>query len=356
MNFNVAKYAELRNKLAALNRVKLAELPTPLQEAPRFAESLGGPRVLIKREDLTGLAFGGNKTRMFEFSLRKVIEEGYDTIIAGAAVQSNYSRQMAAACAKLGLEAHLFFRTPRGDGDLDIQGNLLLDLLAGANVTILKGGCREDQRLAAEELAERLRQRGRKPYIARGLHEHHIGYDAAAYANCLIELFEQLSERNERVDHIYVSSLDSTHAGLLFAAEYIEATVKILAVAPMIEIIRAKTVEERICNIGDLIAAILGVDSVIRPENILSTTDYVGAGYGLVSDESKEALALLASTEGIFLDPVYSSKAMAGLIDHIRKGIISKDETVVFIHTGGGPSLFAYADEFDLDYEQEEIF
>jgi len=345
MLFNSEKFKELKARLDSFKKINLANLPTPLHEAPNLSKYLNGPKILMKREDLTGLAYGGNKTRMFEYSLSKVLDEGYDTIIAGAAVQSNYCRQMAAACAKIGLDVYLVLRTVRGEKDYDIQGNLLLDLLAGANVNILEGADREQQKEFAEDLAKRLKKKGKKPYIARGLNEQHIGYDAIAYVNCMVEIFEQLQEREIEPEYIYVASNDSTHAGLLFAAEYLESPIKIVAINPMREIIRARTANERISNICKKISETLSIELEVNPQNIYSIPDYVGDGYGIITKECREAINIVAKTEGIFLDPVYSGKAMAGLIDHIKSGRLSRDCTVVFIHTGGNPLLFAYADE-----------
>ena len=249
MLFDIEKLGELKSRINSIDRIKLAHLPTPLHQASRLSKALGGPMILIKRDDLTGLAFGGNKTRMFEYSLKQILNEGYDTIIAGAAVQSNYCRQMVAACAQIGIDVHLVLRTVRGGKDHDVQGNLLLDLLAGAKVNIMENVTREEQIKFAESLAEKLSKQGKKPYIARGIHEDHIGYDAIAYVHCIIEIFEQLQKRKIEPEYIYVASSDSTYAGLLFGAEYMDSPIKIIAINPMREIIRAQTNYERISNI-----------------------------------------------------------------------------------------------------------
>ncbi len=301
--------------------------------------------ILIKRDDLTGLAFGGNKTRMFEYSLKQILNEGYDTIIAGAAVQSNYCRQMVAACAQIGIDVHLVLRTVRGGKDHDVQGNLLLDLLAGAKVNIMENVTREEQIKFAESLAEKLSKQGKKPYIARGIHEDHIGYDAIAYVHCIIEIFEQLQKRKIEPEYIYVASSDSTYAGLLFGAEYMDSPIKIIAINPMREIIRAQTNYERISNICKKVSEILNIEIEIKPQNINMIPDYVGNGYGFLTPECKHAINIVANNEGIYLDPVYTGKAMAALIDHISIGKFSKKSIVIFIHTGGGPIIFAYADE-----------
>ena len=348
MKFNQKKLDILKEKLKKLEKVKLAQLPTPLHEAPNLSRLLNGPRIFIKREDLTGMAFGGNKTRMFEYMLAKIIREGYDTIIAGAAVQSNYCRQMAAGCAKLGLECHLLLRPVRKDKDYIPQGNYLLDLLMGAKVTILQNNSQEYQVSEAEKLAEELRNKGRKPFIARAINEKFVGYDSSAYVDCMVEICEQVKEQNLHFDYIYVASLDTTHTGLLFGAEYLEAEVEIRAINPVDLNFLAWVPEKKVMEINQEICKVLGIDFTIPSNRIFSISDYIGDGYGMMTDGCREAIKLVARTEGIFLDPVYSGKGMAGLIDHIKRGELGKEDTVLFIHTGGTPALFAYADELEV--------
>lgn len=349
MKFNEKRLNELKNKINELDRIKLAYLPTPLHELPNLSKLLGGPKIFFKREDLTGLAFGGNKTRMFEYVLAKIIKEGYDTIIAGAAVQSNYCRQMSAACAKLGLECHLVLRPIRGDKDKEIQGNLLLDLLMGAKVTILKDRSHEHQIKEALKLAEKLKSEGKKPFVARGINEEYIGYDGVAYVDCMIEILEQTKEQGLEFPYMYAATLDTTHTGLLFGAEYVESEIKIIALNPVDASFMDFVPEEKVLQINKEICKVLGIDYSINTDRIFSTSDYLGEGYGIITEECKEAVQLVARTEGILLDPVYSGKAMAGLIDHIKTGKLSKQDTVLFIHTGGNPALFAYANDFKFN-------
>jgi len=351
IKFNQQKLEQLKGHIEKLPRVHLANLPTPLQDAPRLSQKLKGPHIYFKRDDLTGLALGGNKTRMFEFILGHVLQTGADSVVAGAATQSNYCRQLTAACNKLGLKTYLVLRKVRGDKDLQIQGNLLLDLLAGADVKIIEAKNPAEQIHIIEEVAEDLRAKGHHPYIARMANTTDVGLDAVAYVNCIVELIEQLKKNNINPDYLYVSSADTTQAGLVLGAKFLELDLNIVGIDPL-----GKTwggeVPSMVARIANMAAKHLGLDIHIEPSHVISDNRYVGEGYGLPTSEGKEAIKLVAETEGIFLDPVYSGKAMAGLIDHIQKGKIKKDKKVIFLHTGGFPALFAYADEFKLKFQQ----
>jgi len=348
MFFNKNRFQKLKSAVDKLNRVHLINSPTPVHELKNLSEILGGPRIMIKRDDLTGLAFGGNKSRMFEFVLSNVLDKGYDTVIAGASVQSNYCRQMAAACAQLGLDTHLILREARGKKNFTPQGNLLLDLLIGVEITILKDGTQDEQKKAAEALSEKLKKKGKKPYIARVMNKDDLGIDAVGYTSCLIELTEQLQRQRVKPDYLYAASGDTTHAGLLFGAEFIESNLDIIAFNPVDKNFLDQIPEEIVFEIADKITEVLNIDFKVNPERIFSSSDYIGEGYGALSDKAREAIKLVAKTEGIFLDPVYTGKAMAGLIDHIKKGRLDHNDTVVFLHTGGTPALFAYADDLDV--------
>jgi len=337
---------ELRKKINTLPRVKLAVLPTPLHELKRLTDFFGGPRIYIKRDDLTGLAFGGNKTRMFEFLLARAINEGADCVIGGAAVQSNYCRQLTAACSILGLETHLVLRRIRGKKDDDIHGNLLLDLIAGATVHIIDTD-QNGQRMAMYDLADNLKKEGKKPFVVRMAGDSDLTPDVAAYVECFCEIIEQCDELHIRPDRLYVSSYDSTQAGLEIGKRVLGSDVRIIGITPAVWDIDSS---ECICRYANQAAQNLGLDVSIDSKDVYSSTEYVGKSYGIPTDEGVEMIKLMAREEGIFLDPVYTSKAFAGLRDHIKRGEIGKDENVLFIHTGGNPALFAYAR--DLDYEE----
>jgi 1-aminocyclopropane-1-carboxylate deaminase/D-cysteine desulfhydrase-like pyridoxal-dependent ACC family enzyme len=343
---------KLKSRIDSFPKVSLAELPTPLQELPRLSAALGGPRILMKRDDLTGMAFGGNKTRMFEFLLARVLRDGADTVIAGAAVQSNYCRQLAGAANRLGLETHLVLRRVRGERDDEIQGNLLLDLLAGAHVTVIAGGPAE-QREAMFALAERLRGQGRRPQVLRMAEDRDLSPDVIAYVDCFRELDEQCAALGVTPLRLYVASYDTTQAGLELGRALLGSSVEIRGVAP------ARWGGEGPCELiarcANQGAEALGVGVRFDARKIRNTLDFVGEGYGIPTRDSLAALRLVARTEGIFLDPVYTSKAMAALVAHVRAGELTGEDSVVFLHTGGATALFAYQPELDLGELAERL-
>jgi D-cysteine desulfhydrase family pyridoxal phosphate-dependent enzyme len=343
MNKNVT-IQQLRASINALPRVNLATLPTPLHELPRFSKAIGGPRIFMKRDDLTGLAFGGNKTRMFEFLLAQALKEGADTIIGGAGVQSNYSRQLTAACRTLGLDVHLILRRIRGRKDDTVQGNLLLDLLAGATVRVIDATT-EEQADAMYALAENLKKQGKKPYVVRLAQDKDLSPDVAAYADCFCEIVEQSQGLGIKPTHLYCASYDSTQAGLELGKAALGTELRIMGIAPADWM---DGVADLVANYANQAARTLGLSVTVDEKDVFNTEDYVGQGYGIITPEAVEMIKLLARTEGIFLDPVYTSKAMAALKDHVEKGILTKNDTVVFLHTGGTPALFAYVDDLGI--------
>jgi 1-aminocyclopropane-1-carboxylate deaminase/D-cysteine desulfhydrase-like pyridoxal-dependent ACC family enzyme len=327
--------ALLRERVACVPRASLAKLPTPLDEAPRFSAALGGPRILIKREDLTGLAFGGNKTRMLEFRMANALREGADCIINGAAVQSNDCRQTAAAGAKLGLKVYLVLKEGRNRSDAAPQGNFLLDQLLGAEVVTIAPDESVSQRQAMLDLADRLRSDGHRPYLA--FQDLHLW--AVAYVDCFLEIHNQLAAMGVQAQYIYLTSELMSQAGLMLGIRAIDAPLSVVGMSPSHH--RADALE-RIVSLATEAGRFLGLDVSFSSANVNNTDAYVGEAYGRPTQAGVEAIKLLAQTEAILLDPVYSSKGMAGLIDHIRQGSIGKDDTVVFVHTGGSPALFAY--------------
>ena len=335
---------QLEERIRAIPRVTLAHLPTPLDRADRLSQALGGPRILIKREDATGLAVGGNKARMFEFVLADVVASGCEAVVASSAVQSNYLRQLAAACARLGLECHLVLKRVRGDKDNEVQGGLLLDLLLGANVRLSDCDWAE-LALEAEAEAERLRAQGKKVYLARSANTSGLGLYAVAYCEVFVELVRQLEERDLTIDRLWVASSDTTQAGLALANKFLGSPWRISGVSPFGEAIDTHTVMSEIASDA---AEVLGLDTRVETHEIENFHQYAGAGYGMASPEANSALELVARSEGTLLDPVYTAKAMAGLIDKIQAGEVSESETVAFIHTGGTPAVFAYPDELEL--------
>jgi len=342
---------ELRKKIEGFPREKLADLPTPLQEVPRFSQALGGPRIFIKRDDLTGLAFGGNKTRMFEFLLARARNEGADTVIGGAGVQSNYCRQLTAACNVMGFETHLVLRRIRGLKDNTVQGNLLLDLLAGAHVHIIDADA-ETQSKEIYALAEELKKKGKKPYVVRLAAQDDLTPDVVSYVNCFCEIHEQCDALGIQPTYLYVSSYDSTQAGLEVGRELLGNPLKIRGIAPAVWETDAAGLIARYAN---QIAGALKVPCEFTAEKVYNTTAYVGEGYGVPTPEAVEMIKLMARTEGIFLDPVYTCKAMAAVADHIKKSELTATDTVVFLHTGGTPALFAYVEELGTGELNEHL-
>jgi D-cysteine desulfhydrase family pyridoxal phosphate-dependent enzyme len=319
-------------------RIPLAGLPTPLEEAPRLTAALGGPRILIKRDDLTGLALGGNKARKLEFLMAGALAEGADTVMTTGAADSNHCRMTAAAAARLGLRCVLLLGAQSESPP--VQGNLLLDHLFGAEILYYPAGGKISGNRLLPEVTEFVRARGNKPYtFCSG---GSTGLGALGYALMVEELTGQLAARDIRADHVVAASGSSgTHAGLLLGAALFRPSFTILAInvdEPDNDVLEPRTRDTYAEG-----AELLGLPgSHAMPEFILRP-GYVGEGYGILSAPGAEAIRLLARTEGILLDPVYSSKAMAGLIDLIRRGEIGADKTVVFVHTGGAPALFTQA-------------
>jgi 1-aminocyclopropane-1-carboxylate deaminase/D-cysteine desulfhydrase-like pyridoxal-dependent ACC family enzyme len=338
MPFPILSTDELRRCATRLPRLDLAHLPTPLEEVPRFAERIGGARIFIKRDDCTGLLFGGNKTRHNEFVLAEALRRNADVIVWGAGVQSNNCRQTAAACAKLGLDCHLYLS--RAAHDDDIQGNLLLDHLVGAKIEIVDTpiGPELDDLLLAK--AEEFRAAGRRPYAWDRVHGRPIA--AVSYALCLAEILDDLRALHVQPSAIYVSAAGATGAGLALARVVLGMKGPVRMICP---IRWPWKVREDMAEVANQTAALLNLPHRLTADDIEATEDYVGSGYGKVTPAGRAALDLLAKTEGILLDPVYTSKAMAALIDDVQKFRIAAGEAVVFVHTGGLPALFAYRDE-----------
>jgi len=328
----------LRQRIGQLPRVPLAQKPTPLEDCPRLSAALGGLRILVKREDSTGLAFGGNKARQLELTLGAAKAQGADTIVQGAAAQSNHCRQAAAAAAKLGLDCYLCLT--RDAKSEPVQGNLLLDYLLGAHVEFVDvpmGAAQQEAKLA---LAERLRAEGRNVYVIGPPEGPALG--AIAYAEVMAEVMDQCDDRGIEPDYLYVCSAGATNAGLLLGQRALQAPFPVVAIAP----IRWEgDTRARVAGMANDAAAKLGLELQFTAEDVINDENYVGEAYGRVTPAGLEALQLAARTEGLILDPVYTGKALAGLIGHLRQGRLRPDQTVVFIHTGGTPALFAYRDE-----------
>lgn len=329
----------LRQAIARLPRVLLADLPTPLRDCARLSAELGGPRILIKRDDMTGLALGGNKLRNLEFRLAEARDMGADVVIAGLEAQSNSARQTTAAASILGMSTVLVLNAPE---ESDFLGNMLIDRIMGAEVILYPAETAAAMDAKLRAVAAEWVARGHRPYVMNHAKFFGIG-SAAAYILCTLEILEQLTALHlGPPDYLYMCSGSKGQAGLEIAVRALglEAT-KIVGVSAHREPTRISDTVEIVRQAADAIGITMRVD----PSEITNSADYVGPGYSVPSDDGIEAIKLVARTEGILLDPVYSGKAMAGLIDHIRSGHIGRDQTVVFIHTGGTPALFAFKDE-----------
>jgi D-cysteine desulfhydrase len=318
-----------------LPRVALGQFPTPIEELPRLADALGGPRLFVKRDDQTGLAGGGNKTRKLEFSVAEALSRACDTLVTLGGVQSNHCRQTAAAAAKLGLRCVLVLR---GHSPAAWNGNLLLDSLLGAEVVFSGDESREAK---AAAVMESERRAGRKPFlIPIGASDE---FGSVGYVAAIEELDSQLKERRLKIDRIvFASSSFGTQAGMVVGARALDfkPALSAIAIDSTSAVLRAG-----VSRIADKVAARLGLGLEFKAEDILSYDGYLGGGYAVMGEAEKEAIQLAGRTEGLLLDPVYTGRAMAGLIDLIRRGEFAKDETVLFWHTGGSAALFAYADQ-----------
>lgn len=323
-------------QLGNLPRVRLANLPTPLDEAPRLTEHLRGPRIWIKRDDLTGLAMGGNKARKLEFLLGEARRQGCDVIITVGAVQSNHARMTAAAARRLGFDVVVVLN---GDPPAQAQGNLLLDHIFGAEVRIIQTD--DDYVLmgVVDDLARQLRRDGRRPYVIPRGGSTALG--AAGYLAASLELLAQANALGVRIDAIvHASTSGGTQSGLYTGTRLTESGVQVVGVSagPKREI-----VTKRVQSIVTDLAQLLELKWRPHPDDLVVTDEYVGERYGVPTPAGLEAIRIVARTEGVLLDPVYTGKAMAGLIGLIGQERFRPDQNVVFWHTGGQPAVFAHA-------------
>lgn len=320
-----------------LPRVSLAHLPTPLEEMPRLREALGGgPRLLVKRDDQTGLATGGNKTRKLEFLVAEALAQGADTLITAGGPQSNHCRQTAAAAAKMGLRCVLVLSghpLPRAQWN----GNLFLDDLLGAEV---RWAGDRDREAALAEAEGTLQADGARPYVIPVGGSVPIG--AAGYVAAVEELAEQLAARGERADRIvFASGSAGTHAGVLVGAKALDLGARVEGIADD----KNGGLWEKVKTLASATAARLSLNLSFSEEDVILHDAYGAPGYGVITDAEREAIRLLACTEGIIADPVYTGRALAGLIDLVRQRAFGPQETVLFWHTGGVAGLFPRAAE-----------
>ncbi len=324
-------------KIGRLPRVRLATLPTPLEETPRLTKMLGGPRILFKRDDNNGFALGGNKARKLEFLIADAMQKGADTIITTGGVQSNHARITAAAAKRYGMRPILVLR---GDSSAEYDGNLLLDKLFGAEIRIVAPDMRDTMPIM-QDIAEEMRDGGREPYIIPSGGSNPVG--AIAYSNAMLEIISQAVEMSVKVDHVvFASGSGGTQGGLLFGAKALNFQGRILGISDGAS---RDPLVGKIVEIANGCARLIDSHVSVSLKDVDFLDQYAGKGYGILQKEVVDAIMTVAGTEGILLDPVYTGKAMWGLMDLIHEGYFEKDETVVFIHTGGTPALFAYRKE-----------
>lgn len=321
-------------------RLRLAHLPTPLEEMPNLRQRLKGPRLLIKRDDLTGLATGGNKTRKLEYLMADALAQGADTIVTLGAAQSNHVRQTAAAAAKLGLRAVLLLR---GEEPPLRTGNLLLDSLLGAEVRWMG----PQRQIPPEQIAgvlEELMQAGQKPYLVPYGGSNEVG--VLGYIQAMRELLDQLEESGLEADYLVIAtSSGGTQVGLTLGAKIYGYAGEIVGIS--VDLPRGELLSNLV-SLAQATASRWEFALSLGRDDFIVYDDYLGEGYGILGPPEAEAIRLLARTEGILLDPVYTGRAMAGLLDLIHKGTFQPEETVIFWHTGGTPALFAYAEELSF--------
>ena len=314
--------------LIAIPRSNFAHLPTPVEALPRLSENLGGPRLLIKRDDQTGLAFGGNKTRKLEFLVAEAHDQGARTLVSGGAQQSNHCRQTAAAAARFGFKCILVLT---GEKPKQPSANLLLDELFGAEIVHVPE--RKDRDRILQETFNRAAKDGMRPYLVPYGGSSPTG--ALGYAFAMKEFMDQ----NGNADWIvFATSSGGTQAGLLLGQRVFGYKGQLLGIS-------IDESEEWLKNhVSELASAAslkLGKHIKFTPDEVLANANYCSAGYGVLTEQEREALRMFANLEGLLLDPVYTGRAAAGMLDLIRKGFFKKDETVLFLHTGGQPALFA---------------
>lgn len=332
-----------------MRRFPLATLPTPIHEMPRLREALGGkgrcPKLLIKRDDLTGLALGGNKARKLEYLIADATDRGCDVVLTTGAAQSNHARMTAAAACAAGLGVHLVLTA---EPNPSVQGNLLLDRLFGATIHYVPlpadptlATSDEEAAKVAEVLAD-LRAQGKRPYeIPVG---GSSGVGVLGYTYGMQEIVDQVAALDEPPTRLYYASGSrGTQAGLTLGAKWCKAPFRVYGVA----VSGGESFKrERALRIGNEAAVLAGIDTRITADDLFTDQGYIGEGYGIPTPPCIEAIRLVAETEGILLDPVYTAKAMAALIDHARRAQLDPSSSVLFLHTGGVPALFAHAGLF----------
>lgn len=338
---------EVLHKLYDFPRVRLVHLPTPMRKLENLSKELGGPEIWIKRDDLTGVAFGGNKSRKLEYILPDMLAKNADTVVTWAALQSNWAMHTAAAAARYGIKPVLIL-FKRYDLPIEPDGNMLLDRLLGAEIRIREplgpgSAHTEDYLAVAEEVAAELRAQGRRPYVisvggSRVMGSMTLPLGALAYVQAFIEALEQTRTFGFEPEYIVHSTgSGSTQAGLIVGAKGLGAKTRIVGISVSDE---KKPFMRDVIEISRATEDALGIGRIVTEDDVIVLDEYIREGYGIVSREVTDAIRLMFTREGIVLDPVYTSKAFVGLMDLIKRGYFGPSDRIVFFHTGGTPALF----------------
>jgi len=336
-------------KLSTLLRIRLANLPTPLQELPNLSEELG-PRILVKRDDLTGLAFGGNKARKLEYLMGDAVDKGADYIITGAGFHSNWCTQTAAAARRLGMKVSLVKKGPRDGYDPeDYDGNHLLHMLLGADIRVVRP---ENFDKTIAEIEEVAKSDGYRTYTMGIGGSNPIG--ASGYVNCMLELVAQSVEKGIDIDYV-VHALGSggTQAGLVVGAKAFNSGIRVVGISTGSSSNEEQT--DKVARISNETFEFLEIDANCTGEDIIVFDQYAGEDYGFMTEGKAEAVQMLAQKEGLFLDPVYTGSAMWGLISLCREGFFKREDTIVFLHTGGPVALFPYRETLKAHIRREPL-
>jgi len=311
-----------------ISRLNFAHLPTPIETLPRLSEALGGPRLLIKRDDQTGLAFGGNKTRKLEFLVAEARDQGAQTLISGGSLQSNHCRQTAAAAARFGFKCILVLT---GEQPKQPSANRLLDELFGAEIVHVSE--RKDRDRILQDTFYRAGRKGMKPYLVPYGGSNATGALGYAFA------MKELAEQNLHADWIvFATSSGGTHAGLLLGQRVFGYKGRLLGISVDES---EEWLKQHVSELASTASEKLGKRIQFTSDDVMANASYCSTGYGILTEQEREAIRLFATCEGLLLDPVYTGRAAAGILDLIRKGFFKKNETVLFVHTGGQPALFA---------------
>ncbi len=340
----------IRMKFNTLPRVRLASLPTPIQFLPNLTEELDGPKIWVKRDDLTGLAFGGNKARKLEYLMANALESGSDCIVTGAGFHSNWCTQTAAAAKRLGLKIKLIKSGPRTgyDGE-DWDGNHLLHHLMGAEIKVVKP---DDFMPTIDASMKELQEQGHKPYYIPVGGSVPLG--AAGYINAMLELKHQTADMGLQFDYlVHATGSGGTQAGLVAGSKAFNTGTKIIGAC-----VGYTEKEAQIARVKEIIQDTkewLELDFTVEDDDVIAYNEYVGGGYGFMSKDKAEAVKLLAETEGLCIDPVYTATAMACLIDLVKKREFTEKHNVLFLHTGGAVALFPYKEPLKAYSENKPL-